>query len=59
MFDARVEVPAFDVLLVKSASDRSRELFGDSYVPVVLAAREGSWWAYRPVYPGVDATASR
>jgi hypothetical protein len=46
LFDAPSEVPLYDCFLVHSSSDRSRELFADSPVPVALVARTGSWWAY-------------
>jgi hypothetical protein len=46
LFDAPSEVPLYDCFMVHSSSDRSGELFADSPVPVTLAARAGSWWAY-------------
>ena len=38
------EIPDYDYFLVRSAFDRTEELFAGT--PVELEAHEGSWWAY-------------
>lgn len=38
------EIPDYDYFLVRSALDRTQELFAGA--PVELEAHEGSWWAY-------------
>jgi hypothetical protein len=38
------EIGSYDYFLVKSARDRSRELFAGA--PVELEAHEGTWWGY-------------
>jgi hypothetical protein len=44
-FDFERERTSYDLFVVHSRRDRSRELFGDPPA-VVLEARHGNWWAY-------------
>ncbi len=46
-FDAPSEASLYDYFLVRSAIDRTAELFGDSTVPIELDAHVGDWWGYR------------
>ncbi len=45
-FDARRELPLFDVFLVRSEHDRAPELFAGADAAVRLVSRHGHWWAY-------------
>jgi hypothetical protein len=47
-FSAAQELPDYDCFLVHSASDRSRELFGEQLDQVSLVFHEQGWWAYMP-----------
>jgi hypothetical protein len=45
-FDWQRELASYDYFVVHSATDRSRELFGNA-PHVALESRRGDWWAYR------------
>ncbi|HEX6764285.1 MAG TPA: hypothetical protein VF103_02380, partial [Polyangiaceae bacterium] len=45
-FDWQRELASYDYFVVHSATDRSRELFGNA-PRVALESRRGDWWAYR------------
>lgn len=48
-FDATREAADYDYFLVKSAVDRSAQLFPGPEPAASLALRSGDWWAYRRV----------
>lgn len=47
LFDAAVEGPRFDYVIVRSRAERAYELFASAKLPVRLDAHWGDWWGYR------------
>lgn len=56
LFDERAEVPEYDFFLVRSDSDREKELFERSPHPIVLTRRLGPWWGYEKASPKLSVT---
>jgi hypothetical protein len=50
-FDAARESGDYDYFLVRSSSDPTKRLFGDSGSPAELQRQIGRWWAYRSRVP--------
>jgi hypothetical protein len=50
-FDPDVEASSYDYFIVKSAEDRTAELFGETYPLAVLDQHAGDWWGYRRASP--------